>query len=164
MKRSASLLIAAPIIIGGGLIFVMFGAGRESSHNRPTDDIDTTYGAADVPLEVDHNAFNSTFLKPDVAKLYGIEVDEDVGVTVVSIYQKDSPGVGVQARVSGSTKNLMGQTTRLNFDEVREGQAAYHVATFRIVEDEQITFEVDVDIIQTGETRQVQWQQQFWPG
>ena len=164
MKRSASLLIAAPIIIGGALVFVFFGAGRESSHNRTIDDIDASYGATDVPLEVDHRAFNSTFLKPDVAKLYGIDVADDLGVAVVSVYQTDSPGVGVQARVNGSFRNLMGQTTKLDFDEVREGKAAYHVATFKLVEDEKITFALDVNIVQSGETRQIEWQQQFWPG
>jgi hypothetical protein len=43
--------------------------------------------------EIHYNAFNSTF-QPEVANLYDIAQDEDLGVAMVSVHQKDSAGVG----------------------------------------------------------------------
>ncbi len=114
--------------------------------------------------EVDYKAFNSTFLRPEVAKLYGIDRDQKLGVVMVSVYQKDALGVGVEACVSGGARNLLGQSKGLNFDEIREGQAIYHISTFRFSPEEHITFEVDVEIAATGETHELKWKQQFWQG
>ncbi len=120
--------------------------------------------AAAPDHEVDYKAFNSTFLRPEVAKLYGIDRDEKLGVVMVSVYQKDALGVGVEACVSGGARNLLGQAKGLNFDEIREGQAIYHISTFRFSPEEHITFEVDVEIAATGETHELKWKQQFWQG
>ncbi|MCZ6640036.1 MAG: DUF4426 domain-containing protein, partial [Gammaproteobacteria bacterium] len=123
--------------------------------------VSASEGAAAFEHEVDHKAFNSTFLRPEIAKLYGIDQDKKLGVVMVSVYQKDSLGIGVEACVSGGAKNLLGQTKGLNFDEIREGQAIYHISTFRFSHEEHITFEVDVEIAATGETHELKWQQQF---
>jgi len=120
--------------------------------------------AAAPEHEVDYKAFNSTFLRPEVAKLYGIDRDEKLGVVMVSVYEKNALGIGVEACVSGGAKNLLGQAKGLNFDEIREGQAIYHISTFRFSPEEHITFEVDVEIAATGETHELKWKQQFWKG
>ena len=114
--------------------------------------------------EIDYKAFNSTFLRPEVAKLYGIDPDNRVGVVMVSVYQKDALGVGVEACVSGAARNLLGQIKGLNFDEIREGSAIYHISTFRFSSEEHITFEVDVEIAATGGLHELKWKQQFWQG
>lgn len=118
---------------------------------------------ADAIPEVEHSAFNSTFLRPEVAKLYGIEQDEKLGVVMVSVFRKDAPGVIMKACVSGVATNIMGQVTRLDFDEITEGEAKYHVGTFSFSQEEQLTFKLDVDIVATGTTRKLEWQQKFWP-
>ncbi len=120
--------------------------------------------AAALDHEVDYKAFNSTFLRPQVAKLYGIDPDAKVGVVMVSVYQKDALGVGVEACVSGEARNLLGQEKGLDFDVIREGQAIYHISTFSFSPEEHITFEVDVEIATTGETHELKWKQQFWQG
>ena len=120
--------------------------------------------AAALDHEVDYKAFNSTFLRPEVAKLYGIDRDEKLGVVMVSVYQKDALGVGVEACVRGAARNLIGQIKGLNFDEIREGSAIYHISTFRFMSEEHITFEVDVEIAATGKTHELKWKQQFWQG
>ena len=111
--------------------------------------------SAALAHEVDFKAFNSTFLRPEVAKLYGIDRENKVGVVMVSVYQKDSLGVGVEACVSGGAKNLLGQEKGLDFNEIREGEAIYHISTFRFSPEEHITFEVDVQIASTGETHEL---------
>jgi hypothetical protein len=155
-----------PIMLGiaaiGLLAFALFAF--QDSPPEPQQQDPGDYGAADVPIEVHHNAFNSTFLKPDVANLYGIDRDEGLGTLVVSAYQRDTPGVGVQAQVSGTARNLIGHMRTLRFNEIREGESAYHVTTFPIEVEEQLTFAVDVVIVPTGEKHELRWQQQFWPG
>ena len=114
--------------------------------------------------EIHYNAFNSTFLQPEVAKLYGITQSESRGVAVVSVYQKDALGVGVDSTVSGGATNMASQLKTLDFDEIREGQAIYHISTFPITDEENITFTVDVEIKPTGKTHKLTWQQKFWRG
>ena len=114
--------------------------------------------------EVHYNAFNSTFLQPEVADLYGISQSEKLGVALVSVYQKDKLGVGVESSVSGTATNLASQLKKLDFDEIREGNAIYHISTFPITDEENITFTVDVEIKPTGETHEVKWRQTFWQG
>lgn len=117
-----------------------------------------------VEHKVNYNAFNSTFLQPEVAKLYGIDQDENLGVVMVSVYQKDALGVGVEACVRGGVTNLIGQVNTLEFDEIREGQAIYHIGTFPFGHEERLTFKVDVEIAATGKKHELKWQQQFWRG
>ena len=114
--------------------------------------------------EVDYNAYSSTFLQPEVAKLYGIDRSEKVGVVMVSVYERDAPGVGVEACVSGGAMNSIGQMIRLSFDEIREGDAIYHIGTFRIGQEEDLTFRLDVEIATTGKTHALEWRQKFRRG
>ena len=112
--------------------------------------------------EIHYNAFNSTSLQPEVANLYGIAQDEDLGVAMVSVYQKDSAGVGVEARVKGAATNLALQLRMLDFDEIREGEAIYYVSTFSFDQAENLTFDVNVEIVETGKSNELKWRQQFW--
>lgn len=151
-----------PIIVGivalGLLGWVLFGSPPASDGQQ----VSAEYGAADVPIEVHYSAFNSTFLDLEVAELYGIDRRQRVGAVVVSAYQRDDPGVGVQARVRGTSRNLIGHVRTLRFNEIREGRSAYHISTFPIDPQEPLTFDVEVVIVPTGERHEHTWQQQFW--
>lgn len=114
--------------------------------------------------EVDYKALNSTSLNADVAKLYGINQDETLGVVMVSVYETDGNGIGVETCVSGTATNLIGQIDRLDFEEIREGAAIYHISTFTFTHKEPMTFRLDVEIVATGETHKYKWQQKFWRG
>ena len=81
---------------------------------------------------------------------------------MVSVYQKDTTGLGVQARVSGGATNLASQMKMLDFEEIREGEAIYYISTFSFDQKEHFTFDVDVEIVPTGETSELKWRQQFW--
>lgn len=118
----------------------------------------------EVDHEVDYKAFNSTFLKPEVARLYGIDQGEKLGVVMISVYEAEALGVGVEACVSGGVTNLLGQENALDFDEIREGEAIYHIGTFVFDQEEHLTFNVDVAIPATGKKHELSWQQQFWRG
>ena len=168
------MLKLKPVIInrwGRGTFFLvaLFAAfacseSRQQSANCDSPRVAATGDTAALKHEVDYKAFNSTFLQPEVAKLYGIDQDETLGVVMVSVYQKDALGVGVEACVSGGVKNLIGQVNRLDFDEIREGKAIYHIGTFWFGQKEKLTFNLDVEIPSTGKKHELKWQQQFWRG
>jgi hypothetical protein len=50
----------------------------------------------------------------------------------------------------------------LDFGEIRVGEAIYYVSTFPFDQEENLTFDVNVKIVQTGKTTELKWQQQFW--
>ncbi len=58
------------------------------------------------------NPLTALLSSPEVAKLYGIDQDEKLGVVMVSVYQTDEIGVGVEACVSGEGTNLIGNMSR----------------------------------------------------
>ena len=155
------------------VLFANFACGESRQQSArcdalsaPVDDpsaLDRSLGD-EVDHEVDYKALNSTFLKPEVARLYGIDQDEKLGVVMISVYETDALGVGVEACVSGGVTNLMGQVNTLEFDEIREGQAIYHIGTFQFDQEEHLTFNVDVAIPATGKKHELNWQQQFWRG
>ena len=154
---------------GVAFLSALFGMLACSKNGPSTPQIDTGSEPATVENSqvfgenrVHFNAFNSTFLSPKIAKLYSIRVNEKLGVCMVSINQKDTPGVGVEAAVNGTATNLSSQLRELEFNEVREGSAVYHICTFPFGQKENLTFNVDVEIAPTGEKYAVTWQQEFW--
>ena len=126
--------------------------------------VSTTTELTSLDHEVDYKSIHSTTLLPEVAKLYGIDQDETLGVVMVSVYQTDDSGIGVEVCVIGGTTNSIGQIRRLEFEEIREGAAIYHISTFPFSHKEHITFNVDVQIAATGKTHKLKWKQQFWRG
>jgi hypothetical protein len=161
-------MISNPVRSGAGFLAVLFFVSACSQGGTRVEcGGDVGPVAAETAArehEIEYKAYNSTFLQPEVAKLYGIDRDRKVGVVVVSVYEKDAPGVGVDVCVSGGAMNSIGQMIVLNFDEIREGKTSYHVGTFRIGQEENLTFRLDVDVPTTGKTHKLEWQQKFRRG
>ena len=148
------------------VLFAFSACSKNELQNAKCDQL-AVAGTSDVTVpehELDYKALNSTSLHADVAKLYGIDQDETLGVVMVSVYQSEGIGIGVETCVSGSATNLIGQIDQLEFEEIREGAAIYHISTFRFFHKEPMTFRVDVEIVATGETHKLKWQQKFWEG
>lgn len=162
-KTSASLI--KPGVVSLSVLFIAIACSQPPPQTaecvKPANQAGEQLTADDY--EIDNRAFVSTFLQPEVARLYGIEHDDDLGVVVVSVYRKSATGLGVDACVSGGFRNLMGHSTTLAFDEIREGEAIYHVGTFPFIQEEHLTFEVEVEIAATGRKHDLKWTQQFWP-
>lgn len=159
-RKSGTFFLAA---------IVLFTASACSESGKQSVGCDSP-GAAEaatltsVDPKIDYNAYNSTFLDPDVARLYGIDRRENLGVVMVSVYRADGPGIGVEACVSGESTNMVGQLKQLDFEEIREGTAIYHISTFIFSEKENLTFNVNVQIAATGKTHKLTWGRQFWRG
>ena len=94
-------------------------------------------------LDVHYSVFNSGFLQPDVAAAAGLTRSKTVGVLNIAAL-KD--GKGQAAKVSGTLKNLLGQTSELKFKQVLESGAVYYLAEFPLRQREMLTFSIQVQI------------------
>ena len=113
-------------------------------------------------VEVHYSAFNSTFLTPQVARSYELKrngYSTIINISVLDNYQAGKPAI--TAKVSGSAKNLIGQTKTLEFREVKEGSAIYYLAEFPISEEENLTFNIDVNAGNKG-TGRLKFTQKFY--
>ena len=114
-------------------------------------------------LEVHYNVFNSSFLQPDIAAASGLTRSKTQGVVNVAVMRA---GKAVPAAtVSGSVKNLLGQSKTLNFQRVSEGEgdtlAVYHLAQFTMTDRELLTF--DLKVQEGGTTHSVTFNQEVFP-
>lgn len=111
-----------------------------------------------------YNAFNSSFLQPDVASNYKIPRSGLTAVLNVSIHKDGKPTeqVAVPANVQGKVTNSLSQFSELGFKEVKEEQAIYYIADFqfRPEEDTSIEFTVRVPGMQRPET--ISFKQKFY--
>ena len=94
-------------------------------------------------LDVHYSVFNSSFLQPDVAAAAGLTRSKTVGVLNIAAL-KD--GKGQVAKVSGTLKNLLGQTSELKFKQVLESGAVYYLAVFPLRQRVMLTFSIQVQI------------------
>lgn len=114
-------------------------------------------------LEVHYNVFNSSFLQPDIAAASGLTRSKTQGVVNVAVMRA---GKAVPAAsVSGSVKNLLGQSKPLNFQRVSEGegdsQAVYHLAQFTMTDREVLTF--DLKVQEGGNSHSLTFNQEVFP-
>ena len=110
-------------------------------------------------LDVHYSAFNSGFLQPDVAAATGLIRSKTQGVVNVAVLKA---GTASNAKVSGSVKNLLGQSTALNFKEVKEGQAIYYLAQFPFEQRETLRFSLSVQAAD-GVQHSFDFNQEFFP-
>ncbi|MDN3683898.1 DUF4426 domain-containing protein [Vibrio sinaloensis] len=97
-------------------------------------------------VEVHYSAFNSTFLTPQVARSYKLKrngYSALLNISVLDNYQAGKPAI--TAKITGTAKNLIGQTRELSFREVKEANAIYYLAEFPISDEENLTFTIDVN-------------------
>lgn len=97
-------------------------------------------------VEVHYSAFNSTFLTPQVASSYQLKRSGYSAIINISLLDKSQAGKpAISGEVSGLVKNLIGQSRELAFREVKEGDAIYYLAEFKISDEENINFNIDID-------------------
>ncbi|RKF15669.1 DUF4426 domain-containing protein [Alginatibacterium sediminis] len=102
--------------------------------------------------EVHYIVFNSSFLAASVAQQYDIERSKRLAVVNISVLdskQKLKPAL--DTLVSGSAKNLIGQTQSLEFKKVQEGNAIYYISNMRFDDQDLYTFNIEI-----GEGKQQQ--------
>ena len=97
--------------------------------------------------EVHYMGLSSSFLSPEVARLYDIPRSGSLGFLNIAVLQKSVGGqvpAAVDAELKGTIRNLIGQSRELEFRRIREGQAIYYISTFRFDDGDMYNFELDV--------------------
>jgi Domain of unknown function (DUF4426) len=94
-----------------------------------------------------HSVFGSKFIDESIASQYNLARGNDRALLNLSIVKSDAGGNmrGLPAKVSGVVANLMQQQKALKFIEIREGDAVYYLAPFRIHNEEVLHFSVTVE-------------------
>lgn len=92
---------------------------------------------------VHYSVFNSTFLRPELARLHSLTRAEDRSLLNISVVPLDG-GAGVPAEISGSATNLMQQQQTLSFREIDEPDATYYIAPVRHLDEEKYHFRIQV--------------------
>lgn len=110
-------------------------------------------------LDVHYSAFNSGFLQPEVAAATGLVRSKTQGVVNVAVLKA---GTASSAKVSGTVKNLLGQSSALSFKEIKEGQAIYYLAQFPFEQRETLRFTLNVTAAD-GVPHSFDFNQEFFP-
>ncbi len=114
--------------------------------------------------QIHYSAVNTRFLAPDVAAAYDIPRSKVTALLSVSVLEEQPDGSTqpVPAVVNGRVGNLTGQSQALSFRTVREDDAIYQLATFRIQPDEPMRFNLDVRYDRDAEPAEVAFIQRFY--
>ena len=112
---------------------------------------------------VHYNAFNSDMLSPQIAQTYDIKRSSYRGVLNIAVQRQGQNGYrAVPAKVDGYATNLAGQLKRIEFQEVREGEAIYYIGQFWIANRDILNFRINVTPEAEKRAFPIQFQQQFY--
>ncbi len=119
---------------------------------------------SDGHYEIHYNAFNSSFITPEVAQQNGLirsKYRALVNVSVLEI-QDDGSKQATTAIVSGQAANLIGQAQQLEFKKIDEGNALYYIGGFRFTEDEQLKITLSVQPDPNQPAYSIEFDQRFY--
>ncbi len=93
-------------------------------------------------LEVHYSALPSTFIQANIAKNYGIQRSEYIGLVNITILDKYQHLKAKKATITGNGRNLIGQSIPLKFKKITEGDAIYYIAQYRFTNKEMVNFDI----------------------
>lgn len=101
--------------------------------------------------EIHYSAFNSTMITPEVATQYKLKRNGYSAILNISVLDKSQLGKpAINATITGTSRNLIGQIRQLEFKSIKEGNAIYYLTEFPISNEESLTFNINVDAGNTG--------------
>ncbi|TEW54572.1 DUF4426 domain-containing protein [Psychromonas sp. RZ22] len=95
-------------------------------------------------LEVHYIALPSTFIQPDVAQKNNIKRSKYNGLLNLAILDNNQDKKAVTAIITGTGRNLLGQTHQLKFTEIKEGKAIYYIAEYPFTNEEIVNFDINI--------------------
>ncbi|WP_037027260.1 DUF4426 domain-containing protein [Psychromonas aquimarina] len=95
-------------------------------------------------LQVHYIALPSTFLPPAVAKENAIKRSRYSGLVNISVLDKKDSLKALSADISGTGKNLIGQTEQLQFKEIKGGDSVYYIAVYPFTNEEIVNFNIQI--------------------
>jgi hypothetical protein len=108
---------------------------------------------------VHYIAVNSTFIRPEIAQQYGIERNRRGAFLNIAVLKHAADGstTPVTAAITGGRSNLMQQSSKIDFKEVREGEAIYYLGQFVFSNAELLRLSVEVQPEHSGDTHRIEW-------
>ncbi|MDT8408741.1 MAG: DUF4426 domain-containing protein [Wenzhouxiangellaceae bacterium] len=114
--------------------------------------------------EVHYNTLNTNMLSPEVAQSYGIQRAGTQAMLNITILDKVS-GEPIAGTVTATAINLTGQRREINMREIRDQGAIYYIGQFRIHEEENLNFKVQVNPEEhIGAPYTLEFRKQFFTG
>jgi hypothetical protein len=114
-------------------------------------------------FRVHYAAIPTTDVAPDTARAFGISRSRRQALLVLNAQQLgDGPLKPVAATATGTARNLLGHMQRLALRPVQEGEVHYVIATFEILNQEWLTFEVAIQPDGAARAIPLKFQQQFY--
>lgn len=113
---------------------------------------------------IHYNAFNSSFIQPDVAASYNIQRGKTKGLLNISVLQQQPDGSTkpVSAIVSGDVTNLLSQKQTLKFDAIKETGALYYIGEFGFTDDQVLRFNLQVQPDPNKPAYSINFEQRFY--
>jgi hypothetical protein len=113
---------------------------------------------------VHHNAIPTAILTPDIAGSYAIVRSKYRGLLNVSVIREEAgtTGTAVTAEVRAHSINLIGKIHEIEMREIREEQAIYYIGDYPIVNNETLTFKLEVTPTGSQELIKSSLKQQFF--
>jgi hypothetical protein len=112
---------------------------------------------------VHYNVINTTFLSPEVARAYDVRRSSNRALANVAIMERGDSGMKpVTAAVTGQAVNLNQQARPLQFREIRDGDAIYHLAELPVRGGEVLDFRVRITVEGRPEPMEVNFRQAFF--
>jgi len=114
--------------------------------------------------EIHYNAFNSSFITPEVAQQNGLTRSKVMGLINVSVLKVGADGTKTPttAIISGEAKNLLQQLKPLEFTKIDEGNAIYYISSFRFSDEELLNFVLQVQPDPNQSPIEVRFSQTFY--
>ena len=113
--------------------------------------------------EIHYNAFNSTFITPDVAKATGFSRSKRKALVNVSVLKVEGDKrTPVGAFVTGEVSSLIQTKQDLRFKKIDEGDAIYYLSDFGFTDDQVLRFEIQVQPDPNTPAYGIQFEQRFY--
>lgn len=93
--------------------------------------------------DVHYMAVNTTFLTPQIARSYDIVRSENNMLINISVLDRTS-NKAQQVSLTGTARNLLGNTKTLEFKQVIDGQAIYYLAVMPFDDEEHYRFSITI--------------------
>ena len=114
--------------------------------------------------EVHYIGLTSSFIDAETAAAYDIPRSRNLGYLSVSVLHTGTQSLpqATKADITGTMKNLIGQTREIEFREIVESGAVYYISTFDFYEDE--VYRIQLQVTPEGQNRtfDVNFSQKFY--
>jgi len=120
-------------------------------------------------VTVHYSLVNSSVIEPKVATQYNLKRSKNRALLNISVVKnlaqeaaRNGEVKGLMANVFGQAVSLAGHLKELNFQEIKEQNAVYYIATFSISNGERLSFDLKVQPNKVGKLIPIKFKQQVY--